>query len=392
MTRGQSGTLKPGLRLSFLDALRGIAALTVLWHHVFVLYPNVFENLATSAPMLWSAAYWVSGQNKNAVLLFFVISGFSIRLALEKDDIFKTGGPSLYAKRRAARILPLYWVALLWTALLGLLSGSKDPSFGFPTLIGNLLFLQTSEAARGAWFAPYGLNGPLWSLSYEVAYYVILPVVLLLAGRTQVHNSRFTERLLIISLITSVGAIGISYALPSPLTSFLGLWHVWVFGYFIGDCFLRERRTKLIAIPAAAALAAQALMKSVGVNSATVDLLTAGIFIATGLSVTMLLAKKFPNPIKRTVPKIVTNALSWLGGGSYAIYLLHYPLLLALSQFGLGSWSFWHILIAFSLLAVFVIVLCPLLEQSLRDPGFWLVGLARKSRRSASGIKNDVIS
>ena len=54
------------------------------------------------------------------MFLFFILSGFSIRLSVEKLDIGTKHGLMEYCYRRLRRILPLYWLALAISGAVGL--------------------------------------------------------------------------------------------------------------------------------------------------------------------------------------------------------------------------------------------------------------------------------
>jgi peptidoglycan/LPS O-acetylase OafA/YrhL len=166
-------------RLVYVDALRGLAALTVLFHHTTTLFPSVYARLAAD-PAGYRAAMFISDRNYEAVLLFFVLSGFTIRLSVGCAGFITAADINVYLYRRFKRILPLFVVALALTALLGALGRHLDePAFSLRTLVGNLLFLQTPAPLRGVWFVPYGENGPLWSLSFEMFYYLFFPVMVI---------------------------------------------------------------------------------------------------------------------------------------------------------------------------------------------------------------------
>src|SRR4051794_25264744 len=99
----------PRQRLDALDGLRGLAALGVLVLHVWMFSygdlhrpPKGFLDL-------------VFGELRLGVQLFFVLSGFLIFrpfVAAALDGARRAPRLSRYAIRRAARILPGYWLAL----------------------------------------------------------------------------------------------------------------------------------------------------------------------------------------------------------------------------------------------------------------------------------------
>lgn len=161
-------------RLLGADFIRAAACLTVLFHHLA-------QRMSWNSHLgfiEWFRVFAVVGTF--GVGVFFVLSGFLLArpfwVALDKGEAM----PSLriYAMRRAARILPGFWLALTVTFILSFtLFGAK--------LDGQLVLRYLSGVflvADWHWVTlfPVEINGPLWSISFEVTSYVLLP--LLLAG------------------------------------------------------------------------------------------------------------------------------------------------------------------------------------------------------------------
>ena len=376
-------------RIEELDALRGVAALVVFFHHLFVLAPQLFEPVR-AAPLLYATLQLVSAQNKNAVLAFFVLSGFSIRLSMHEDSLFAAGGIADYARRRAARILPLYWISLALTWGLGFVYGNQDQSFSSWNLLGNLAFLQTSEATRGGWFSPYGLNGPYWSLSYEAFYYLAMPLCWLAIGRSRAWDRRWLNGFLVGSLGVSLGALAAGLWTPNPILSFLALWHVWVYGFVLADAYLRPRSGWIFATPIVVVAAVAAALAVLNLHSATLQLLVAGIVTGSVFAAVLYYREQVPSAVSRTASRVLRGGFLRIGRGSYALYLLHYPVLLALAQAlvpgrDVGE-QVWIVALGGVVLALMITVGCPWLEGALRGPGRRLFGVGRRRFPAAHSI------
>ncbi|MEC3958270.1 acyltransferase [Nocardia sp. CDC153] len=146
-----------------LEGMRALAALGVVLTHV------AFQTGATGQP--FSGRLWE--RFDMAVAVFFALSGFLLwrphALAARGQGSAPSAGR--YLLHRAARILPAYWVVVC--AVLILLPGAAHTA-GLRVWLSNLGLLQV--------FVPFTLTDGLtqmWSLSVEVAFYLVLP---LLAG------------------------------------------------------------------------------------------------------------------------------------------------------------------------------------------------------------------
>lgn len=148
-------------RLEKLEALRGFAALYVVFFHVL---PQKIYLWGINVGMFFRFG-------PEAVIVFFVLSGFVIRYTFERsaDKSFR-----YYFIRRFIRL----YIPLLFIFLLGYLL--KCYSEGVPanpdwkTLLGNIFMLQDVISQKpNVLSATYMANGVLWSLSYEWWFYML---------------------------------------------------------------------------------------------------------------------------------------------------------------------------------------------------------------------------
>jgi peptidoglycan/LPS O-acetylase OafA/YrhL len=146
-----------------LDAARALSAIYVVAHHVA------------------NARGWVQGPGlllrfgQEAVLVFFLLSGFVI-FANERVRALRPGG---YLLRRLRRIYPALVVAMIVSTLVAIDNRTLTTDFHWRELIGTLLSLQDVSLLKpGVIVDPYLGNAPLWSLSYEMAFYLAFPLVL----------------------------------------------------------------------------------------------------------------------------------------------------------------------------------------------------------------------
>ena len=156
------------------DFVRAAACLLVLAHHLIQrLSPYAID------PGL-RPIFQFGLMGSFGVAAFFVLSGFLLSRPFWAAYDVGAPMPSLkvYALRRAARILPGYWLALTATFLLSFtLFGVFLEQNLFVRYLAGFLLINDFHYTT---LFPVEFNGPLWSIGFEVTSYVILPVCLAL--------------------------------------------------------------------------------------------------------------------------------------------------------------------------------------------------------------------
>jgi peptidoglycan/LPS O-acetylase OafA/YrhL len=303
-------------RIAFVDMLRGLAALIVLFHHAHLHFPETFACLPG---WLQRVSAEISARNLEAVLLFFVLSGLSIRISVEMLDLRRPSDLNEYLYRRFKRILPLYLFSLAFAALCVLAARVPvEPRALSPlTLLGNLLFLQSSASVPGNWFVPFAGNGPLWSLSYEMFYYLLFPLQLRLMPNPRTRLAG--------ALAISAAGLVLNRLWPNPLAAFASLYAVWYAGVEVAERLLGRTGAPGWLPPLAWVLM---LVAGQVIASTTLSNLWFGMtLLLVGLAIARWrwLHALAAAPVVRGV----ISAFAWVGGFSYALYLLHFPLLRA---------------------------------------------------------------
>src|SRR3954451_7362701 len=182
-------------RFPLLDPLRAVAALAIVVTHTAELSGfNVAHALG----------HWTVRLD-SGVTVFFVLSAFLLYRPFVNARLNDRPAPKVtrYARRRAPRILPAYWVTCM---TLGLLVPSLTPGLLGPHWWVYFGLLQS-------WSHNTILNGlgVAWSLSVEMAFYCVLPLyALALArlarGRTRDAQVRLELWILLITAVLSVAA------------------------------------------------------------------------------------------------------------------------------------------------------------------------------------------
>lgn len=171
-------------RVPALEGLRGLAFLMVHGFHSLGFGPAIGT---FSIGRTWHSGM---GQGWVGVDLFFVLSGFLITGILLRS-VHRPGWFAGFYARRAARILPLYYMVLLGSLFLVPLAFPFARSEATPAL-ANLpwyaAFLHNWLNLRlNAWPAGDSLIGQLWSLAVEEQFYLVWPIAVAFLDRRRLE-------------------------------------------------------------------------------------------------------------------------------------------------------------------------------------------------------------
>jgi peptidoglycan/LPS O-acetylase OafA/YrhL len=136
-----------------------------------------------------------------AVMVFFVLSGYfisaSIITSMQKGD----WSWKEYLIKRFVRLwivlIPALVLTYIWAVIQVHLFGNTPIFYGVlnvKTLLGNIFFTQDILVKQ------YGLNGPLWSLTYEFWYYILFPCALLVF-----YSKKKTTKIFYLVIFISIG-------------------------------------------------------------------------------------------------------------------------------------------------------------------------------------------
>ncbi len=181
---------KKKISFDILDSIRGIASLYVAISHCRGVLWMGGDQFVKNFPMdTWGIQqYLIFGTSLltrlagEFVIVFFVLSGFSIAHSLSSNQSVLE-----FYKRRFIRIYPSYFVALVFAALIYVITKYWHPQWYDGTLT-TFCFERTAEMKnffdpvqiiKNLFYMPgRGLITPFWSLTYEVMFYLMAPFLL----------------------------------------------------------------------------------------------------------------------------------------------------------------------------------------------------------------------
>lgn len=161
-------------RIAPVDGLRAIAAVGVLWAHVWAFTGNPQLRLGMVGPVVIDLNRLLAILG-TGVDLFFVISGFCMYLMYaRRQSRFSWCAYAYFVKRRWLRIAPAFYVAAIAAAVGHFVAGRAFP---WLDLASHLSFTSILLPGMG------GLSAPFWSLATEWHFYLILPLFIWASGR-----------------------------------------------------------------------------------------------------------------------------------------------------------------------------------------------------------------
>jgi len=297
----------------YLDVLRSLAAVVVLISHMG--YPRFTDGR-------W---LWVRELNlgSDAVVVFFVLSGLVIAFTAQTKD--RNIDAFLFA--RFTRIVSVALPALIIGFALDRFGAHLFADFYALGWYQPLPFFE--QLLRGLSFSNewsgmetrLGTNGPYWSLSYEVAYYAIFAMIYYLRGPLRV-----------VLVFVAVLAVGLNIMLLAPCWLIgVVLWHRIKQGREMHREFARAlfflpillyAIALAVDLPAVLLQVTQIAMGLEGLRFS--DEFIWNWLLAIGVGFHLMGAFcLFQNE-----PEAQRSVwIKWLAGGSFSLYLMHYPLL-----------------------------------------------------------------
>ena len=219
-----------------LDSIRALAAFSVVGTHA-----AFYSGFYATGGFLGTA----SARLDIGVALFFVLSGFllSSPFLVKTSKNKKIPEVGHYLFKRALRILPLYWVAVA----LAMTLLPDNATAGASQWAKNLTLTQIYFPGLQS----QGLT-QMWSLCTEVAFYLLLPVLMIsFARRTKRHgwSARFIFSLLVIGVVFNL----LWSYFVTPRYSTMGLWLPAYLSWFAAGIFLALARIEIVKNPASIA-------------------------------------------------------------------------------------------------------------------------------------------
>jgi peptidoglycan/LPS O-acetylase OafA/YrhL len=325
----------------FLDGVRGLAGIGVVLGHMYTAL--MFFSPDVQVPRRLAQALGIFSLGQTRLDVFIVLSGYSLSMPIVRAGGLMKGGLGRYFERRAGRIIPPYYAALVFTLFMiwfARASGLKPQTpidFDPAAIITHFLLVHNLSHDLFE-----RLNPPLWSIAVEWQLYLFLPFVLLPLTR-RVGPLLAAPISLALGLVPhfffngfldwsrpwfvglfAMGAAGAWISLdPAPLARRLrdrvpwGKLALLVGGASMGYCFAKRgfyHQHKFLVDP----------------------------FIGLAAMGLLIFCEKHVSEPRLVVRMLSSKLLGFFGSFSYSLFLIHYPVLVV----------FWFIQIRFEMSAV----------------------------------------
>ncbi len=326
-------------RLLYIDGLRGVAAILVIFFHLYYRATSPLHPVLARMP---GVITWGLDRGWIGVDIFFVLSGFVIARSLLNDRIT----PAFFGRfvlRRSIRLDPPYWIILLLVVLLKWIASPKTHGhvwfaaygFSFGTVLLNGVYLQTLLGKQM-------ILGVSWTLCLEILFYITCAIGL---GATQLslkgpEDDARPARWMLYTVFgpTFLLSAWCWYELrvgqnghESGLHMYLGYWHMFLLGAILQwslSGWLPDWSFAIALLVVAAGVIHQLAVEEHGLAAAGL--------IAVLTSVSIWVADRYNRSNRWLAHGLVQSA----GRLSYSLYLVHLPIFtivlnVAVRSFGL---------------------------------------------------------
>jgi peptidoglycan/LPS O-acetylase OafA/YrhL len=332
--------------MPLISVIKGLACLAIVGHH-FALYGPMPDGAAVLAPQLF---HWFVDQGRLAVQVFLVIGGFLAAASLAPEGALRGERPGARIALRYARLVMPYLAALTVSVLVSAWARpwlDDDLVPHAPTLkqlLAHGLLLQDLLKQEA-------LSAGVWYVAVDFQLFTLALCVFVLAdgvrGRSpwaaaHVKAARWTGIALVLAgTIASLAVFNRDQTLDDTALYFFGAYGLGMLTFWIGKA--RRPATWWVSV---------VLMACIGAAALALDWRSR---IAIALATALVLAVLQRDGWLGRVPAFGGAMLTWLGGISYSLFLIHFPVLLLVSAVAVRWWPARPWIDAMGLLLAFVL-------------------------------------
>ena len=299
-----------------VEGLRGLCIIAVLTYH-----------------------YWVEQVPGGflGVSVFFTISGFVITNGLirlsEKSSHIDVYG---FLVRRFRRLWPAATLVLALTLLYSLVAGWASRTMASDSFAAFFQYYNWRVITTGTVYGQSlpSIFGHFWSLSIEVQFYVIAPLIFLISrGRKMIQISLFAL-ILVVAIVVATTSTSLTFVYSSTITRSAEISVGCLLAFAIKPIKRLTSKPILDHLASLLALLAFAVLTTLTLRSSmqTSAYAHGGLVIISVLSALLIIGASFG---KVASAVFSFQPLTWLGRISYSLYLVHFPIRIILIWSGI---------------------------------------------------------
>lgn len=295
-----------------LELIRSLAAVYVLIYHIQqkLYFGAVFS-------LLFSFG-------QESVMIFFVLSGFVIYYSVENK---KTPVTIIsYFRARFLRIYPVFILACLLAYSCQVILTGQFIMFPLNSFIENVCMLQDFATGKpGTWAEPFMGNKPLWSLSYEWCFYMLFIPIYFFVPKS--------KQFVVVSILSSGCLISYLY-MPNQISIWFAYFILWWLGVEVSKKYIRDSKNNIEYMILITTFQLLLLIVYAFFYRKT-NVISFGLFpvllirhYVMALAFTLFLWKFDVLTINISAGNILVRLAPY----TYALYVLHYPVLQLFEQ------------------------------------------------------------
>lgn len=324
-----SGTAGRKHRLEFIEGMRAIAALYVVFGHIGAMVdPSGLEGRHSHEPIWIQRLLGPLAFGHLAVAAFIVISGFCLRWAAIQRRDPDASNYWEFMKRRAKRIFPPYYACLIFSLAVALFITPIPHRMPFTqylpvswgAVISHFLLVHNLNPS---WM--YKINGVLWSIAIEFQIYFLYPLFarILRSGPSQRQVWAHRFQALLACIIFTVAVI---YLIPRGIKLYPWFTAFFVIGMAGADIAMTDIRKW---VPVLTALFAVGIIGAVwGSCLHAAEMVTQIAIVLASVSLLVMGTSRIISGRKTWIEKVFAPRwLAFVGNFSFSLYLIHHPIL-----------------------------------------------------------------
>ena len=292
-------------RMPLIDALRAIASQLIVLHHL-AFYGPMSDAAAELAPALFG---WLAEHARVAVQAFLACGGFMAARTLAPSGLpkFDRAGPLVL--RRYLRLAPPLLAALGLAVVLSALARAIHPHPAIPQAPGLAQLLAHGLLLQDV-LGIEALSAGVWYVAIDFQLFVATVALMALARRAGRHATSLTIGLVACGGMASLLVFNRMPALDAWAPYFFGAYALGACAWWAGRPGARWPGLAAIALAGLLALAVEWRLR-----------------IAVALTVALMLGMTRRTRLLERWPR--GAFLAWLGGISYSVFLVHFPVMMA---------------------------------------------------------------